>query len=432
MAELVHARKPHIFKAIHWSKAILFIEKVNNAHICFFRFLIVLGSGFFFDTIMLHSSSRPNPPATSIVPKCHPLQHASIVYSGNIERNFGAAHSPRPQNNSHQAQNQSMRESQHLRFRQDLRIESPNASESSQYKFDRSSCLSFNNEYSSGSTRSPWNYRTSIKGSSINSDEEAARQIKRWFTKRRKPQLTVRIFRNLVTRRDELDDNSLHDLLLAADKTIFGGSLSGRVRWEWSKGQPEYEHELLGTTALRPADSSIGGFETLIVLSRPLLQDERFSRDLLLSAFLHELIHSYLFIQCGLDHAKDDGHTAGFRKIAKLIDRYFGQQRLHLCNMRANLDYFLVSKFPASPQANPPEFCSHELSPKPELLCNNFVDEAYWSRDPSPGSPVSPGSSDYYMVVKTGSENRQTESHGAHDGLRFTNDILTSIIPLFA
>lgn len=362
---------------------------------------------------MLHSSSRPNPTATS---KCRPLQQASIVYNGNNERNFGPAHSPRPQQPSYPAKNQPMRRSPHLRLRQDLRIEPTNALQSLKYdKPDRGSWVSFNHEWSSGSTRSLWNYRTSI------SDEEAARQIERWFTKRRKPQLTVRIFRNLVARRDELDDNSLHDLLLAADKTIFGGRLSGRVCWEWSKGQPEYEHELLGTTALRPA--SIGGFETLIVLSRPLLQDERFSRDLLLSAFLHELIHSYLFIRCGLDHAENDGHTEGFRKIAKLIDRHFGQQRLHLCNMRANLDYFLVSKIPASPQGNPPvngEFCGHELSLKPEPLYNNSFDEGYWSREPSPGSPGSPGSSDYYVVVKAGSENGQTESHCAQDGLRFT------------
>jgi hypothetical protein len=336
-----------------------------------------------------------------------------------------------------------MRRLQQREIRQNLRIASSTAFQPSGYDMtDRDVSQGIENKCSRGSFRSSWDDRIFKGGRSV--DEEAAKQIERWFTKRRNDQLTVRIFRNLITRRDELDDNSLHDLLLAADKTIFGGRLSGRVRWEWSKGQPEYEHELLGTTALRPADSSMGGFETLIVLSRPLLQDQRFSRDLLLSAFLHELIHSYLFIQCGLDHAKDDGHTQGFRKIAKLIDRYFGQQRLHLCNMRANLDYFLVPKMPVSAQGNPSvngEFWGRELSPKldlrrnsstdegylgwdrspkAELSFNHSVDEGYGSRDPSPGSPGSPVSPDYYVAVKTGSENGHSKGYCPHDGLRFT------------
>jgi SprT-like family len=162
--------------------------------------------------------------------------------------------------------------------------------------------------------------------------------------RRRHDQLTVRILRNLITQREELNDDSIDSLFLAADKIIFDRKLSGRVCWEWSKPhERQYDQDLLGTTALRAADPSIGGYQTLIILSKPLLRDKQFNRDLLLSAFFHELIHCYLFIQCGLPHAMhSDGHTAGFRKIARLIDKSFGHQRLHLCNMRANLDHFRV------------------------------------------------------------------------------------------
>lgn len=297
----------------------------------------------------------------SIVSRCPPSQQALIQYNGNNERPC----SPRPHPRSSQARNPQMRRPQQVQYRQNLRNASATASHLSGYGMtERDANSGIENGCSRGSS---WDKRISRNRRSV--DEEAARQIEWRFTKRRNDQLTVRIFRNLVIRRDELDNNSLNDLLLAADKTIFFGRLSGRVRWKWSDGQPEYEHELLGTTALRPADSSIGGFETLIVLSKPLLKNKRFSRDLLLSAFLHELVHCYLFIQCGLEHAKDDGHTEGFRRIAKLIDRYFGQQRLHLCNMRANLDHFLV----------------HD-------------DEGYCSRAPSPGSP------EYHSIVEMAQE----------------------------
>lgn len=376
--------------------------------------------------MMLHPSSRSKPSATSTVSKCRLLQQASKKYKGNSAKNFGAAHSPRLQQHSYQVQNQSMQGSEDPRPCQKSRIGSLNASQSSIYgKFDQWPCLSSNRDCS---------------GRSIG-DEEAAIEIVRWWYKRREPQLTTRIFRNLVIRRDELDDNSLNDLLLAADKTIFGGRLSGRVQWEWSSGQPEYERDLLGTTALRPANGSIRGFETLIVLSRPLLQAKKYSRDLLLSAFLHELIHSYLFIRCGLEHAKDGGHTEGFRMIAELIDTYFGQQKLHLYNIRANLNNFLVSKKPVTSQVNAfvnGQFRARNLSPKPEFCCNGSIDEGYFGGDRSPSverlfdnavdegyrsrdpSPASPGPSYYYVVAGTSSQNGQTESLCAHRRLRFT------------
>ncbi len=393
---------------------------------------------------MLQPFAQAKPPATSIEPKCPPHQQASCIYNGNTEEDFNGAHSPWPQQHSYQVDTESMRGPRGLQLRQNLQIASSNVPQPPIYStFDQRSCVSSSHEFSKRSIPSFWNHRALKKGNSIISDEGAARQIEIWFLKRRKLQLTARIFRNLVIRRDELDDSALNDLLLAADKIIFGGTLSGRVRWEWSRGQPEYENELLGTTAVQHADPSTGGFKTVIVLSRPLLQDERFSRDLLLSAFLHELIHSYLFIHCGRDHAKDDGHTVGFRKIAKIIDTYFRQQRLrlHLCNMRANLDHFLVSKMPVTPHGSHSvngQFWARNLSPKPErryqssadegyysgdrspiaeLPCNTGIDEGYGSRDTSPGCP---GSSHYYVVVETGSESRPTENHCADSGLRFT------------
>jgi SprT-like family len=168
--------------------------------------------------------------------------------------------------------------------------------------------------------------------------------------KRRHNQLIGRILGDLINRRSPLSDESLENLKVAADKVIFDGKLGDRVKWRWSFGhESQYGKDLLGTTALRFASCG-RGFETLIVLSTPLLLNSEFNRDLLLSTFFHELIHCYLFIQCGLGHAKDDGHTAGFRKIAGIIDEWIvqanGHQRLHLCNMRANLDQFRRQRRP--------------------------------------------------------------------------------------
>jgi hypothetical protein len=184
-------------------------------------------------------------------------------------------------------------------------------------------------------------------------DREAAMHIERSFgrARRRHNQLIGRILRDLINRRTCLTDESLENLRVAADKVIFDGKLGDRVKWRWSFAhETQYEKDLLGTTALRAAPGN-RGYETLIVLSTPLLRlDSQYNRDLLLSAFFHELIHCYLFIQCGLHHAKDDGHTAGFRKIAGIINEWIlqanGHQRLHLCNMRANLDLFRIRRRP--------------------------------------------------------------------------------------
>ncbi|MDE9440013.1 hypothetical protein EWS82_13115, partial [Staphylococcus xylosus] len=56
---------------------------------------------------------------------------------------------------------------------------------------------------------------------------------------------------------------------------------------------------IVGTTALRRS-ARLGGYETLIVLSSPILKDTKYNRRLLISTFLHEMIHSFLFIVCGI------------------------------------------------------------------------------------------------------------------------------------
>lgn len=135
-----------------------------------------------------------------------------------------------------------------------------------------------------------------------------------------------------------MDDYALAGILTTADTLFFDGVLSGRVQWEWSS-QARYRTELIGTTALRRCIDR-DGFETLIVLSDPILTDQRYDRRLLLSAFLHELIHCYLFIQCGFEARMQGGHTEGFHRIAGIIDGWVGEGHLRLCNMKANLDHF--------------------------------------------------------------------------------------------
>lgn len=76
------------------------------------------------------------------------------------------------------------------------------------------------------------------------------------------------------------------------------------------------------------------------MLSEPILKSEKYDRRLLLSAFLHELIHCYLFIQCGFEARRERGHTKGFHIIAGIIDKWVGEGYLSLCSMKANLDYF--------------------------------------------------------------------------------------------
>ncbi|CZR55196.1 uncharacterized protein PAC_05082 [Phialocephala subalpina] len=176
-------------------------------------------------------------------------------------------------------------------------------------------------------------------------DSEAARRVEFQFSSAKRLSSSSyrkheRYLRKLINdpRGGPVDDQALEGILTTADTLFFDGVLSSRVQWEWSS-QSRYRTELIGTTALRPCTNR-EGFETLIVLSEPILRDPRYDRRLLLSTFLHELIHCYLFILCGFEARMQGGHTAGFHRIAGIIDGWVGEGYLRLCNMKANLDHF--------------------------------------------------------------------------------------------
>lgn len=194
------------------------------------------------------------------------------------------------------------------------------------------------NSIISDNTYEPWHNNTLP----TYTDEQAAGRVK-YHIRRLQPHGThERILRRLIESREPIekdDRDALDSALTAADVLFFDGVLKGRVRWDWSHpSQPRYKTELIGTTALRPAQQ--GGYETLIVLSDPILNNPDYDRRLLLSAFLHELIHCYLFILCGFEARMKGGHTDGFHDIAGIIDKWVGPGYLRLCNMKANLNHF--------------------------------------------------------------------------------------------
>ncbi|POS87060.1 hypothetical protein EPUL_002978, partial [Erysiphe pulchra] len=160
------------------------------------------------------------------------------------------------------------------------------------------------------------------------SDISAAARVQNSFRRLPKDSKYERILRGLIRRHDPLDsgfmldDSALESILTAADTLFFDGALASRVQWEWSS-DPRYRTEIIGTTALRRCTRR-EGFETLIILSEPLLRNARYDRRLLLSTFLHELIHCYLFITCGFEARVEGGHTAGFHQIAEMIDQWVG------------------------------------------------------------------------------------------------------------
>ncbi|OBT56456.1 hypothetical protein VE04_04568 [Pseudogymnoascus sp. 24MN13] len=171
-------------------------------------------------------------------------------------------------------------------------------------------------------------------------DEEASRRVERCF-KKRLNHVQGRVLRKLLNCELALEQESLDRIRFAADYVLFDGMLRGKVKWRWSKeGEEGYENELLGSTT--PQYSPETGIEARIVLSRPLLLSGRYSQDLLLSTFLHEMVHCYLFICCGDQAQQDDGHTPGFQQIVQLINGWTGNSRLRLCSMKADLDHFTV------------------------------------------------------------------------------------------
>ncbi|KAH7319232.1 hypothetical protein BKA65DRAFT_97243 [Rhexocercosporidium sp. MPI-PUGE-AT-0058] len=189
----------------------------------------------------------------------------------------------------------------------------------------------------------PYEHQSSSNNTLTYRDSDAAHRVLHHFKRLPSHRKHERILRKLIRRDDPLDNSIIDDDALASivnstNAIFFSGVLSGRVQWEWSS-QDRYHTELIGTTALRPRANG-DGFETLIVLSEPILKDPRYDRRLLLSAFLHELIHCYLFILCGFEARRERGHTKGFHVIAGIIDGWVGEGYLSLCNMKANLNHF--------------------------------------------------------------------------------------------
>lgn len=179
-------------------------------------------------------------------------------------------------------------------------------------------------------------------------DAAAAQRVREHMAtfKRRNPDSKhERVLRNIISPKSAaatypLDNEALESIFLAANEIFFHGRLSQRVTWDWShSSSPHYDSSVIGTTALRRASKR--GFETLIVLSSPILQDRKYSRRLLISTFLHELIHSYLFICCGFRARHCGGHTPGFHTIAGLVDDWAGPDSfLYLSKMEADLSCF--------------------------------------------------------------------------------------------
>ncbi|KAM0335259.1 hypothetical protein ACHAQA_000303 [Verticillium albo-atrum] len=192
-------------------------------------------------------------------------------------------------------------------------------------------------------------YTTSAQDdTNLLTDDEAARLVKERLAishRKAKNSRHERILRSLIRPRSRdaefsIDNDALESIFSAANEIFFDNRLSRRVNWDWShSSSSQYQDHIIGTTALRRS-RLLGGFETLIVLSHPILNDRKYNRRLLISTFLHELIHSYLFICCGFEARRCGGHTTGFKTIAALIDQWAGPDTLHLRDMEADLDHF--------------------------------------------------------------------------------------------
>ncbi|KAL1882249.1 hypothetical protein Daus18300_000735 [Diaporthe australafricana] len=217
-------------------------------------------------------------------------------------------------------------------------------------------------------------------------DKAAAARVRRHVNNpRRDVRRHERILRSLIHPKDHrgadfpLDDTALESIFSAADEIFFQGRLSRRVQWEWSSSeQNDYSSRIIGTTALREAQPPIAGYETLIVLSSPLLKDTSFNRRLLISTFLHELIHSYLFICCGFKARHCGGHTHGFREIAAVIDEWAGRGTLRLCDMEADLAHFKEVERSSVVESSQPRYFDFGCSG--DSVDDHF--EAPWSTGP--------------------------------------------------
>ncbi len=139
-----------------------------------------------------------------------------------------------------------------------------------------------------------------------------------------------------------LDEQALESIFSAVNEMFFNGQLTNRVQWEWSQedSSPEFDGRIVGHTSFRHCLGG-DGLETLVTLSTPILRDRKYNRRLLISAFIHELIHCYLFILRDKEAKRCNGHTAGFKEIANIIDGWAGRNnQLYLYEMQADLENF--------------------------------------------------------------------------------------------
>ncbi|KAI3328381.1 hypothetical protein F4824DRAFT_412885 [Ustulina deusta] len=171
------------------------------------------------------------------------------------------------------------------------------------------------------------------------------------YRRRRRLSQHERILKSLISPKAlsaefEIDDEALQGIFYAANEIFFRGSLKGRVTWTWE----DLPTDLIGTTAWRDAPDG-HGYETLIFLSRKILKNKKYNRRLLISTFIHELIHSYLFVSCGYHPDDCGGHTSGFKRIANLINNWVGEENLlQLHKMEAELSDFEARTTDALPR----------------------------------------------------------------------------------
>ncbi|KAI0409876.1 hypothetical protein F4802DRAFT_5174 [Xylaria palmicola] len=191
--------------------------------------------------------------------------------------------------------------------------------------------------------------------------DKAARLVEADMTdyrRRRRLSQHERILKSLISPKAlgaefEIDDEALQGIFYAANEIFFRGSLKGRVTWRWK----DLPTDLIGTTAWREAPDG-HGYETLIFLSRQILKDKKYNRRLLISTFIHELIHSYLFVSCGYHPDDCGGHTSGFKQIATLINNWVGQENLlQLHKMEAELSDFETRTTDALPRGHVASGC---------------------------------------------------------------------------
>ncbi|KAG5926327.1 hypothetical protein E4U42_003421 [Claviceps africana] len=177
-------------------------------------------------------------------------------------------------------------------------------------------------------------------------DLQAARLVRdhiSLYSRRYPDSQPERILRALISPKSRgadfpLDNDALQSIFSAANELFFASRLTRRVTWDWShSASTKYDNHILGTTAVRKSTHS-EGLETLIVLSSPILRDTKYNRRLIISTFLHEMMHSFMFVTCGWNSKQSSGHTQGFLQIAGIIDDWAGKDCLHLREMEANLE----------------------------------------------------------------------------------------------